>query len=64
MRQHTGNDNPAADAIQIMTMKVSKGLEFAVVIMPGVRYVTATHSNNSQAKPYGYLRPLPSSCSL
>jgi hypothetical protein len=35
VRKRTGDYNPAADAIQIMTMKVSKGLEFPVVALPG-----------------------------
>nr|MBP9061207.1 NERD domain-containing protein [Rhodoferax sp.] len=34
VRKRTGEYNPAADAIQIMTMKVSKGLEFPVVALP------------------------------
>ena len=31
-----GDYHPGADAIQVMTMKVSKGLEFPVVALPGV----------------------------
>ena len=31
-----GNFNPLADSIKLMTMHASKGLEFAVVALPGV----------------------------
>ncbi len=41
-RKRTGEYNPTADAIQIMTMKVSKGLEFPVVALPGVGHMPAT----------------------
>lgn len=32
----TGNFNPRADSIKLMTMHASKGLEFAVVALPGI----------------------------
>ena len=32
----SGDYQPGAEAIQVMTMKVSKGLEFPVVALPGV----------------------------
>ena len=38
-REHTtksGGYQPGANAIQVMTMKVSKGLEFPVVALPGI----------------------------
>ena len=41
MRKRTGEFNPAADANQIMTMKVSKGLEFLVLALPGVGHMPA-----------------------
>lgn len=41
MRKRSGDYNPGADNIQIMTMKVSKGLEFPVVAQPGVGYIPA-----------------------
>ena len=41
VRKRTGEFNPAADTIQIMTMKVSKGLEFPVVALPGVGHMPA-----------------------
>ena len=43
-REHTtksGGYQPGADAIQVMTMKVSKGLEFPVVALPGVGHMPA-----------------------
>lgn len=36
-----GDYQPGADAIQVMTMKVSKGLEFPVVALPGVGHMPA-----------------------
>lgn len=36
VRRKTGDFKPSNDTIQIMTMKVSKGLEFPVVALPGV----------------------------
>jgi superfamily I DNA/RNA helicase len=35
-RRRTGDFKPASDAIHVMTMRVSKGLEFPVVALPGV----------------------------
>jgi hypothetical protein len=36
VRKSTGQYHPARDAIKVMTMKVSKGLEFSVVAIPGL----------------------------
>ena len=36
VREGTGSFNPAADSIKVMTMHVSKGLEFPVVALVGV----------------------------
>ena len=36
VRKGTGDYQPAKDVIRVMTMKVSKGLEFPVVAIPGV----------------------------
>ncbi len=36
VRKRSGDYKPAQDAIKVMTMKVSKGLEFPVVAIPGV----------------------------
>lgn len=41
MRKKTGNFRLGANAIQIMTMKVSKGLEFPLVALPGVGHMPA-----------------------
>ena len=49
VRKRTGEFNPAADAIQIMTMKVSKGLEFPVVALPGVGHMPAKGEDEQEA---------------
>ena len=49
VRKRTGEYNPAADAIQIMTMKVSKGLEFPVVALPGVGHMPASGEDEADA---------------
>jgi superfamily I DNA/RNA helicase len=38
-----------ADSIQIMTMKVSKGLEFPVVALPGVGHMPAAGEDEQEA---------------
>ena len=49
VRKYSGDYNPAADAIQIMTMKVSKGLEFPVVALPGVGRMPAKGEDEQEA---------------
>jgi superfamily I DNA/RNA helicase len=49
VRKHTGDYNPSADTIQIMTMKVSKGLEFPVVALPGVGHMPAAGEDVQEA---------------
>ncbi len=49
VRKRTGEYNPAVDAIQIMTMKVSKGLEFPVVALPGVGHMPAECVDEQEA---------------
>ena len=49
LRKRSGDYNPAADAIQIMTMKVSKGLEFPVVALPGVGHMPAAGEDETEA---------------
>lgn len=49
VRKYSGDYNPAADVIQIMTMKVSKGLEFPVVALPGVGHMPAAGENEQEA---------------
>ena len=40
---------PDADAIQVMTMKVSKGLEFPVVALPGIGHMPAPGEDEKEA---------------
>lgn len=49
LRKRTGEYNPGADTIQIMTMKVSKGLEFPVVALPGVGHMPAAWEDEQEA---------------
>ncbi len=49
VRKRSGDYNPAADAIQVMTMKVSKGLEFPVVALPGVGHMPAPGEDEKEA---------------
>lgn len=49
LRKRSGDYNPAADAIQIMTMKVSKGLEFPVVALPGIGHMPAQGEDEQEA---------------
>jgi UvrD-like helicase C-terminal domain/Nuclease-related domain/AAA domain len=39
VRKSSGSFNPSADTIKVLTMHVSKGLEFPVVALPGVGYM-------------------------
>ena len=49
LRKRTGDYRPVADTIQIMTMKVSKGLEFPVVALPGVGHMPAKGEDEQEA---------------
>jgi hypothetical protein len=49
VRKRAGDFNPRANAIQIMTMKVSKGLEFPVVALPGVGHMPAAGEDEQEA---------------
>ena len=49
VRKYPGDYNPAADNIQVMTMKVSKGLEFPVVALPGVGHMPAAGEDEQEA---------------
>ena len=49
VRKRAGDYNPSANAIQIMTMKVSKGLEFPVVALPGVGHMPAAGEDEQEA---------------
>ena len=46
----TGGDyQPGANAIQVMTIEVSKGLEFPVVALPGVGHMPAAGEDEKEA---------------
>ena len=49
MRRVPGDFNPASDTIKVMTMKVSKGLEFPVVALPGVGHMPAKGEDEQEA---------------
>jgi len=49
LRERTGDFNPTANAIQVMTMKVSKGLEFPLVALPGVGHMPAPGEDEKEA---------------
>ena len=49
VRRRSGDYQPGADAIQVMTMKVSKGLEFPVVALPGVGHMPAPGEDEKEA---------------
>ena len=49
MRRGPGDFDPASDTIKVMTMKVSKGLEFPVVALPGVGHMPAAGENEQEA---------------
>ena len=49
VRRRSGDYQPGADAIQVMTMKVSKGLEFPVVALPGVGHMPAPGVDEKEA---------------
>jgi hypothetical protein len=49
VRKRSGDYQPGADAIQVMTMKVSKGLEFPVVALPGVGHMPAPGEDEKEA---------------
>ena len=49
VRKRSGDFNPGANAIQVMTMKVSKGLEFPVVALPGVGHMPAVGEDEKEA---------------
>ena len=49
VRKRSGDFNPGANAIQVMTMKVSKGLEFPVVALPGVGHMPTAGEDEKEA---------------
>ena len=48
-RVNTGDFDPGSDKIKVMTMKVSKGLEFPVVALPGVGHMPAMGEDEMDA---------------
>lgn len=48
VRKKTGQFDPSADTIQIMTMHASKGLEFPVVALPGVGHMPAAGEDEQE----------------
>ena len=55
VRKRLGVSNPSANAIQIMTMKVSKSLEFPVVALPGVGHMPAKGEDKAEAARVFYM---------
>ena len=49
MRKKSNEYQPGADAIHVITMKVSKGLEFPVVTLPGVGHMPAPGEDEKEA---------------
>jgi superfamily I DNA/RNA helicase len=49
VRRKSGSFNPSADTIKIMTMHVSKGLEFPIVALPGIGQLP-TQGEDEQAE--------------
>ena len=49
MRRSPGDFDPTSGTINVMTMKVSKGLEFPVVALPGVGYMPANGEDEKEA---------------
>lgn len=48
-RLGSGDFDPTSNKIKVMTMKVSKGLEFAVVALPGVGHMPAAGEDEKEA---------------
>ena len=49
MRRSAGDFDPTSNKIKVMTMKVSKGLEFPVVALPGVGHMPAKGEDEQEA---------------
>ena len=49
LRNRSSDYHPGADAIQVITMKVRKGLEFPVVALPGVGHMPAPGEDEKEA---------------
>ena len=57
VRKLSGDYQPGADAIPVMTMKVSKGLEFPVLALPGVGHMPASGEDEKEAARVFYVAP-------
>jgi ATP-dependent exoDNAse (exonuclease V) beta subunit len=51
----SGDFDPTSNKIKVMTMKVSKGLEFPVVALPGVGHMPAPGEDEKEAARVFYL---------
>jgi len=49
MRRSPGDFDPTSDTIKVMTMKVSNGLEFPVMALPGVGHMPAPGEDEKEA---------------
>lgn len=49
-RLGSGDCDPTSNKIKVMTMKVSKGLEFPVVALPGVGHMPAAEDEKEAAR--------------
>jgi len=49
MRRSPGDFDPTSNTIKVMTMKVSKGLEFPIVALPGVGHMPAPGEDEKDA---------------
>ncbi len=57
MRRSPGDFDPTSNVIKVMTMKVSKGLEFPVVAPPGVVNMPAQGEDEQEAIRVFYVAP-------
>jgi superfamily I DNA/RNA helicase len=55
VRKQSGDYNPSADTIQSMAMKISKGLEFPVVALPGIGHMLAAGEDEQEAAQVFYV---------
>ncbi len=63
-RLGSGDFDPTSDKIKVMTMKVSKGLEFPVVALPGVGHMPAPGEDEKEAARVFYVAATRATCKL
>jgi superfamily I DNA/RNA helicase len=51
----SGDFDPSSNKIKVMTMKVSKGLEFPVVALPGIGHIPAPGEDEKEAARVFYM---------